>query len=179
MDVMNMNQLVEEVKKLKEKGLSDYDIIQQLGMQGYESKQIYEALNMIDTMPKPVFEKEEKKSEISDEKLMEKIEEISETIIDEKWDELIKSLEKLAKWKEYMESRMHDLELKFENLKEEFNKLHSSVIGQIKEYDTHIIEFSTDIKALHQVFKQIIPEFTNSIQELKQAIRELKIRLEK
>ena len=53
----------------------------------------------------------------------EKIEEIVEAVVEEKWTELIKSVNKIIEWKEKTESRLVKIETEFDNLKHGFDNL--------------------------------------------------------
>ena len=49
---------------------------------------------------------------------VEKVEEVAEAIIDEKWNELVKNINKIIEWKDKTESRITTLEQEFKDLKE-------------------------------------------------------------
>ncbi len=93
-------------------------------------------------------------------------EELVESIIDEKWEELIKDINKVIEWKNKTESRIVAMEQKMEDLKENFNQLQRAITGKIGEYDKHILEVSTEIKALEKVFQKVLPKFTENVNEL-------------
>jgi hypothetical protein len=94
------------------------------------------------------------------------IEEIAEAIIDEKWEELIKNLNRISEWRDQTENKISRLEQQFIDLKDNFDKLHKAVIGKIGEYDQNIINVATEIKAMEKVFQKILPTFTENVNEL-------------
>ena len=96
----------------------------------------------------------------------EKIEEIVEAIVEEKWTELIKNVNKIIEWKEKTESRLVKMETEFDNLKHGFDNLHQGVLGKIGDYEHGLQEIGTDIKALEKVFQKILPTLTENVNEL-------------
>jgi len=180
------------VMELRGKGLSDAQIIQKLQQDGYRVDQIYDALNQSDikggvegaalpqqppsSMPPPPRQpappkRQEPIAPFSD---TERVEEIAEAIIDEKWKELTKDLDKILEWKDKAESRLTLIEQNIENLKQGFEKLHSSILGKVSEYDQNIINLGTEIKAMEKVFQKLIPAFTENVNELSRITQTLK-----
>ncbi len=103
----------------------------------------------------------------------EKIEEIVEAIVEEKWTELIKNVNKIIEWKEKTESRLVKIETEFDNLKHGFDNLHQGVLGKIGDYEHGLQEIGTDIKALEKVFQKILPTLTENVNELSRITRNL------
>jgi uncharacterized coiled-coil DUF342 family protein len=106
------------------------------------------------------------------------IEEIAEAIIDEKWEELIKNLNKISEWRDQTENKISRLEQQFSDLKDNFDKLHKAIIGKIGEYDNNIINVATEIKAMEKVFQKILPTFTENVNELSRITSITKERLD-
>lgn len=104
----------------------------------------------------------------------EEIEEIAESIIDEKWEELMKAVDKIVTWKDATEAKITKIEQRIGDLKTEFDALHKGILGKIEEYDRGIKGVSTDIKAMEEVFKKTLPTFTENIRELSRVTKELK-----
>ena len=103
----------------------------------------------------------------------EKIEEIVEAIVEEKWTELIKNVNKIIEWKEKTESRLVKIETEFDNLKHGFDNLHQGVLGKIGDYEHGLQEIGTDIKALEKVFQKILPTLTENVNELSRITKNL------
>ena len=173
----------EEVRKLKAQGLSYEQIVQKLQDQGYDSSQIYEAINQVDTassyqpykyapnellvgQPPMGSPTASYGSAVGGEAQIERIEEIAEAIIDEKWSELLKNINKVIEWKEKTDSKLARIEQEIKNIKESFESLHKGILGKISEYDQNIINVGTELKAMQQVFKQILPTLTESVNKL-------------
>lgn len=94
------------------------------------------------------------------------MEEIAEGIIDEKWEELMKSVDKIIAWKDKADRKIERMEQKITDLKERFENLHSGILGKVEEYDKGIKTVGSDIKAMESVFKKIIPSFTENVGKL-------------
>jgi DNA-binding transcriptional MerR regulator len=188
------------VIQMRQQGYSNDQIIQNLQSQGYTSSQIFDALNQADIrgaveaappgaapagpapapeaamprappaalpaaapMPAPVPETER-----------ERIEEIAEAIIDEKWDELMKSVDKIAAWKEKTEAKIIKMEQTVKDLKERFEELHSGILAKIGEYDKGIRDVGSEIKAMEGVFKKVLPSLTENVSELSRITKAIK-----
>lgn len=104
----------------------------------------------------------------------ERIEEIAEAIVDEKWNELIKSVEKIIEWKERTDARLAQMEQLLQDLKGNFDKLHTAVLEKVGEYDKNLTEVGTEIKAMEKVFQKIIPTMTENVNELARISKDLK-----
>lgn len=104
----------------------------------------------------------------------ERIEEIAEAIIDEKWKELVRNIDKIIEWKERTESTINKIEQEFADLKKNFESLHNAILGKIGEYDQNIINLGTEIKAMEKVFQKLLPSFTEDVNELSRITKTLK-----
>ena len=96
----------------------------------------------------------------------ERIEEIAETMIDEKWDELISEVKKIVEWKTKFEEKQAVLSSDVAKLKDDFKTLHQGVLGKLEDYDTRMRDVGTELKAVGKVFKDVIPEFVENVKEL-------------
>ncbi len=99
--------------------------------------------------------------------LYDRIEEITEEMIDEKWDDLIKEVRKIVEWKNSVETKMQKMEGDLGKLKEDFKVLHQGVLGKVEEYDKRMQEVGTELKAVGKVFKDVVPVFTENVKELR------------
>ena len=96
----------------------------------------------------------------------EEIEEVAEAIIDEKWEEIRKGIDKIIAWKDSADEKIIKIEEDIADLKQRFSELHKGVLGRIAEYDKGIRDVGTDIKAMQEVFKKTLPKFTENIAAL-------------
>ncbi len=194
---MPSNTPKDAVLNLRQQGLTNNQIIQELQRQGYNSQQIFDALNIneptnapagpIPGQPEPTsapqgmppqmpegmapegMPAEEPSMDFDVNK--EKIEEMAEAIIDEKWEELVKSINKIIEWKEKMETTIHKIEQEIKDIKDNFNQVHDSIIGKIHEYDKNILNVGTELKAMEKVFEKVLPTFTENVSELNRIIK--------
>ena len=183
----------EQVAKLYRQGLSKDQIIQGLQREGYTLDAINTALNMVDAresvqpftvgqggnmqdpfefpephqmptqMGAPSYPSADLAPAGSQE---EKIQEIAEAIIEEKWGELVQSVSKVVEWKSSVEAKINKLDQQITDLKESFNHLNAGVLERLGGYDQNIKEVGTEIKALEKVFQKILPGFVDNVQEL-------------
>jgi archaellum component FlaC len=105
---------------------------------------------------------------------LERIEELAEAIIDEKWNEIVKSINKIADWKERTESKITKLEQQMDDLKASFEQLHQGILGKIGEYDKNLVNISAEIKAMDKVFQKVLPVMTENVNELSRITQDLK-----
>lgn len=104
----------------------------------------------------------------------ERISEIAEAIINEKWEELIEEVRKITEWKEKVEGNIGKLSSSVAQVKEEFSELHKGVLGKISEYDENIRDVGSELKAVEKVFKDVIPSFTENVSELSRITKIMK-----
>ena len=91
----------------------------------------------------------------------------------------MKHINKIIEWKQLVDQRIIEMEGQFKELKDEFDKLHESVLGKITEYDQNIRDVGTEMKGMEKVFQKIIPELSSSVAELGKLKDELKERRRK
>jgi hypothetical protein len=180
---------VSEVNQLRSQGLSDDLIKGELTKKGYTPDQLNLALSQADaSMPAmgsagPGFSSQPMPSYSSSPSSMhsaggpppvngangniyERIEEITESIIDEKWDELLAEVKKIIEWKELVEERQNKMQSSLDKLKGDFNVLHQGVLGKLDAYDTRMQDVGTELNAVGKVFKDVVPQFVENVKEL-------------
>lgn len=189
---------VQFVLKLRKQGMSNYQIIQLMSREGYSQQQIYFALNQAELkggvdniptnnpyqnqpypqgppqMPPNQFMPPQGMPPQMDMTPNESTEELVETIIEEKWNELMKDITRIIEWKNKTETRIAALDQQFKDLKDNFDKLHSAIVAKVGEYDQNILNVGTEIKAMEKVFQKVLPSFTDNVSELTRITQELK-----
>jgi hypothetical protein len=191
---------VDQVATMRQQGMTNNQIVQALQRDGFDTTQIFDALNQADMqatgapqqgydqpMPQDMGAPDPYAAEPYPQQPMdygappsvaggerERIEEMAETIIDEKWDELIKNINKIVEWKDKTEQRISKMEQQMVDLKDHFDKLHKAIIGKISEYDQNIINVGTEVKAMERVFQKILPTFTENVNELSRITKGIK-----
>ncbi|MDP7180716.1 MAG: hypothetical protein QF824_05600 [Candidatus Woesearchaeota archaeon] len=184
---------MDQIMTMKQQGMPNDQIIQSLQGQGYNSNQIFDAINQVDAgapqpgappgMPPPPGQPEAPQpgappgmpppgqeaygaEEAMGGESKEQIEEIAEAIIDEKWNDLLKNINKISEWNHKTETRLTKIETEIKNLKENFDSLHKGILGKITEYDQNLVNVGTEIKAMEKVFQKILPTFTDNVNKL-------------
>jgi len=100
-----------------------------------------------------------------------RVEEIAEAIIDEKWNELVKDINKVVEWKERTDMDLTKIQQDIENLKERFESLNKGILGKITEYDQNLTSVGTQIKAMDMAFQKILPTFTENVNKLDRIVK--------
>lgn len=99
---------------------------------------------------------------------------VIESIIEEKWHSFVEDLGDYKAWKEKTELQLKAIKQEVLRTHARIEGIEHSVIGKIKEYDSNITEFSTDIKALSKVFQKILEPLKENIKELSKITQDLK-----
>ncbi len=177
---------VDQVMTMKNQGYADNQIVENLQGQGYNSSQVLDAMNqagMSQQMPdQPAPEQaphpaepyppteqytqqppEDYGTPVTEK---ERIEELAEAIIEEKWNELVKDINKVIEWKETTESRINRIEEGLNDLKGGLDSLHKSIIAKISDYDKNIGNVGVEIKAMEKVFQKVLPTLTENVNRL-------------
>jgi hypothetical protein len=93
-------------------------------------------------------------------------EELVEAIIEEKWNELLKDINKIIEWKSKTEGKIDALNKRIDDLKASFDKLHQAIAGKLSQYDKNVLNVDAQLKAMEKVFSKILPEFVDSVNKL-------------
>ena len=185
---------VDEVLKLRQQGLNNNQIVQALQRAGYKPHQVFDALTQADMMPagpiqqeaepeqyqytevqQPVYQPEE--SQPPQETYPaegEKVEELVEAIIDEKWEELVKDINKIVDWKKSIETKIEVLEQRVNDLKASFETLQKGIVDKISDYDQSINDVGAELKAMEKVFQKVLPTMTENVSELSRIVKSAK-----
>lgn len=179
---------------MQRKGLTNNQIIQTLQRDGFSTTQIFDALNQANMqptqkmgsltmeqppwpnptttdvgvygnpnpMPPPIQAMAPPRTDHGGSSN----EELIEAIIDEKWGELVKSVNKIVEWKENMTARIDKIDQQIQDIRREFDKVHEGVLGKIGEYDKNILQVGAEVKAMEKVFSKVLPIFTENVAEL-------------
>lgn len=115
---------------------------------------------------------EELSEELSDKD--ERMHEIAESIIEEKWNELMDSVSRIIEWKDGVETRLAKVEQQLTDVRGSFDKLHEGVLGKLGDYDKGISTVTVEIKALEKVFQKILPGFVENVHELSKITEKMK-----
>ena len=174
---------VQQILQLRQQGLTDEVIEVELKRNGMNPQQISVAMENANTPAMPGGEAPPMPAELAmpsgpanmpssqlsgeESNIYERIEAITESMIDEKWDDLIGEVKKIVSWKEKIEEKQSKMASDLEKLKEDFKVLHQGVLGKLEDYDSKMTDVGTELKAVGKVFKDVIPEFVENVKELK------------
>jgi hypothetical protein len=182
------------VIQMRQQNLSDNQIVQALQKEGYTSAQIFDALSQADIrktiQPAPEEAYPEMPPEIPQQQFApqqqmqmpqqpagvsrDQVEEVAEAIIDEKWGDFEKGISKIISWKDSAEERLIKIEQNIEDIKKRIAELNTAILGKISDYDAGIRNVGTEIKAMQEVFKKVLPEFTENVAELSRITKQSK-----
>ena len=185
---------LDQVAAMKAQGYSNNQIIQTLQRDGYTSSQIFDAisqaemsgtsaapvpttsppqLNMPDVPMQPMQQADMQYNQQQmpmppsyGSSSSSSNEEIIEAIIDEKWNELVRDINKVIEWKQKADSKLTAMEQQMNGLKDQFDKLHQAIIGKIGEYDKHMLDVGAELQAMEKVFSKVLPTFIENVNEL-------------
>jgi len=104
----------------------------------------------------------------------ERISEIAEAIIDEKWNELLITVQKIVEWKDKVEQRITVIEQQLKNISENSDRVQKAILEKVNDYNTTITDVNTELKALEKVFQKILPGFVENVNELSRITKTLK-----
>lgn len=93
-------------------------------------------------------------------------EELIEAIIEEKWNDLVKDINRVIEWKLKADSKLLAMEQQLNDMQAQFDKLHQAIIGKVGDYDKHILEVGTQLQAMEKVFGKVLPTFIDNVNEL-------------
>jgi len=140
-----------------------------------------------DATPMPVFQQEARppvsrqsystvtlSQRPSDRNDAELIEQIAETIIDEKWQKVTENIGDLAAFKENVSLNLTAIKQEMLRMQGRFDSLQRGVLGKIHDYDTNIADVGTEIKALEKVLQKIMDPLTSNIKDLQKITDKLR-----
>ena len=168
------------VLSLQRQGLTPNQIIQTLQRQGYSQAQISDAMNQASVKvavtggEAPISGQFPQGPAILPPSGSEHFEEIAESIVNEKWEDFSKELEKESVWKEKTESRVGVLEGQLGEIRKDLDNLHKAIVSKVSDYDKNLLSVGTEIKAMEKVFQQILPSLTENVAELSKITKSMK-----
>jgi len=104
------------------------------------------------------------------------IEEIAESIIKEKWDELVKGVGDIQVWKERIDIDLEGVKQELVRTQEKFENLQKALVGKLSEYSEGIVDIGTDMKALEKVLEKVLSPLAKSVKDLQEVSEKLSTR---
>jgi hypothetical protein len=102
------------------------------------------------------------------------IEEIAESVISEKWEEMISSIGDLKLWKERVETDLSGVKQEILRIESRFENLQKAILGKVGEYSTGINDLTIEMKAMEKVFEKILEPLTRNVKELDEITKKMK-----
>jgi len=181
---------MDQVNAMKAQGYSNNQIIQTLQRDGYTSSQIFDAISQSEMSGSsagmqpgqpsgdlPPMGPSDQYSPMPSAPMPMGMgsgmgsagsgtEEMIEAVIDERWNELVKDINKVIEWKIKAEAKLTSTEQQMNDLKEQFDKLHTAILGKIGDYDKNMLEVGAELQAMEKVFSKVLPQFVDNVNEL-------------
>ena len=101
------------------------------------------------------------------------IEEIAESIIKEKWSEMVSNVGDITQWKEKTDMELESVKQELIRTQQKFEDLQNALIGKVSEYSEGIIHLGTEMKALERVLEKILAPLTKSVKDLQKVSERL------
>ena len=105
---------------------------------------------------------------------LEKIHEIAEAIVNERWQEFLGTVGDLAVWKERTDINILSIKQEVVRMNHRIENLQNAILGKINQYDQDVRDIHTEMKALEKVFEKITEPLVTNIKELGRITKELK-----
>ncbi len=102
------------------------------------------------------------------------IEQVAESIINEKWQKLMENIGDLNIWKEKVRTDVLSIKQELVRLDAKVESLQKIIMGKVRDYDQHITEVGTDIKALEKVLQNVITPLSSNVKELSRITEKFK-----
>lgn len=180
----------EAVLTMAQQGMSPNQVVEALQRQGYTQTQIYDALNQAASkahveqgIPTPAPEMPPAQApavmdaptqEYAPAADAEQFEEIAESIIEEKWQEVRKTIGAMKEAQDDSNKRFLTMQQEITDLKDEMNNLHKAIVTKVSDYDKNLINVGVEIKAMEKVFQKILPTLTDNVNELSKITKDMK-----
>src|SRR3989344_1457988 len=97
---------------------------------------------------------------------IEDFEEIAESIISEKMDELSVSINDISLWKEKTSTEIEAIKQEILRIRNRFENLQVSMLGKVEDYKKSITDMNIEVKTLSKVLEKILQPLTENVKEL-------------
>jgi len=109
-----------------------------------------------------------------DRTLKDQVEELVESVVSEKWEEMVSSLGNISLWKEKVRDEITSIKQEIIRLEHRLENIQKSVLGKVSDYSKDIKGVNVEMKALEQVLEKILTPLTTNIKELSKITNKLK-----
>ncbi len=105
---------------------------------------------------------------------LERVEELTESIIREKWDDLTKDIGDIRVWKENVKLELVSIKQEIVRTQERFENLQNAILSKVQDYSRNIEGVNAELKAMEKVLEKILEPLTRNVKELSKITDELK-----
>ncbi len=168
---------VERAMGLQQQGFDNQQSMEALQRDGYNSAQSIDAMNQsqpVGPEPYPQTPYEQPPQYQQQSYGNSTMEQVAESIAQEKFDDASKELQKVREEQAVMSAKLEQFEHLVADLKEDVKNLHQALVGKIGDYDKTLLDVGTDIKAMEKVFTKMLPELSSNIQDLDRITKRVK-----
>lgn len=114
------------------------------------------------------------RQEFSSRDIKEQIQELVESVVDEKWDDMIAKLGNISLWRETVKNDVLAIKQEIVRIESRLENLQNSVLGKVSDYNKNIKDMGSELKAIEQVLKNILQPLTTNVKELSKITEKLK-----
>ena len=105
---------------------------------------------------------------------IDEIEELVESVVEEKWRSLMENFGNIGMWKEKVRTDLLSIKQELVRIENRFENLQKAVLGRIQGYDKNITDVGSEVRALEKVLEKILNPLTTNIKELTRITEKLK-----
>jgi len=103
-----------------------------------------------------------------------RIHEIIERVVDEKWQDVLIKVGDIGAWKQKVDINLLGVKQEVVRLTGRLENLQGSVLGKVQDYDKGIRDIHSEMKALEKVFEKIMDPLITNVKELTKITEDLK-----
>jgi len=105
---------------------------------------------------------------------IEKIHEIVEGVVSERWEEMMAKTGNLPAWKEKVNMNIVAMKQELVRLSTRIEAIQGAVMGKVKDYDQSMRNVHSEMKALEKVFERILDPLVSNIKQLERVAKDIK-----
>ncbi len=102
------------------------------------------------------------------------VEQMAESVVSEKWEDMVKNVGDLRLWKERVETDLAGVKQEILRVQSRFENLQKAVLSKVNEYSQGITDLNAEIKAMEKVFERILGPLTKSVRDLEKVTEKIK-----
>jgi len=104
----------------------------------------------------------------------EAIEEIAESVITEKWEDMLKNVGDLKLWKEKVETDLSGIKQEILRVESRFENLQKAILSKLGEYSEGVTDLGAEMRAMEKIFEKILTPLTRSVKDLERVTEKIK-----